>query len=81
MAQSTGLRFFLFEADGTLRRLPKQTVDGMVRGEDRMTSMPVSASALPRPGSCSTKAHPPSCSRSRAAGGSSTPKAGHWPAF
>ena len=33
---STGLRFFLFEADGTLRRLPKRTVDGMVRGEDRM---------------------------------------------
>ena len=37
MAHSTGLRFFLFEADGTLRRLPMRTVDGMVRGEDRMT--------------------------------------------
>ena len=36
MAHSTGLRFFLFEADGTLRRLPMRTVDGMVRGEDRM---------------------------------------------
>lgn len=36
MAQSTGLRYFLFEADGTLRRLPKRTVDGMIRGEDRM---------------------------------------------
>ena len=37
MAQSTGLRFFLFEADGTLCRLPMRTVDGMVRGVDRMT--------------------------------------------
>jgi hypothetical protein len=36
MAHSSGLRFFLFEADGTLRRLPMRTVDGMVRGEDRM---------------------------------------------
>ena len=36
MAQSAGLRFFLFEADGTLRRLPMWTVDGMIRGEDRM---------------------------------------------
>ena len=36
MAHSTGLRFFLFEADGTLRRLPKRTVDGMVQGMDRM---------------------------------------------
>ena len=36
MAQSTGLRFFLFEADGTLRRLPMRTVVGMVGGEDRM---------------------------------------------
>jgi len=36
MAHSTGLRFFLFEADGTLRRLSMRTVDGMVRGEDRI---------------------------------------------
>lgn len=37
MAHGTGLRFFLFEADGALRRLPMRTVDGMIRGEDRMT--------------------------------------------
>ena len=38
-AHSTGLRFFLFEADGTLRRLPKRTVDGMVRGEHRVKTV------------------------------------------
>ena len=36
MAQGYGLRFFLFEADGTLRRLPLRTLQGMVRDEDRM---------------------------------------------
>ena len=36
MVHRYGLRFFLFEADGTLRRLPLRTLQGMVRDEDRM---------------------------------------------
>lgn len=36
MAYSTGLRFFLFEAGGTLRRLPMRTVNGLIHDEDRM---------------------------------------------
>ena len=36
MAHRYGLRFFLFEADGTLWRLPLRTLEGMIRDEDRV---------------------------------------------
>jgi hypothetical protein len=33
---STGCRFFLFEEDGTLRKLPHRVLDGLVHGIDRL---------------------------------------------
>ena len=36
MADGIGLRYFLFEADGALRRLPLRVVGGLIRGEDRL---------------------------------------------
>lgn len=36
MSASIGLRFFLFEDDGSLRRLSTRVVDGLIRGEDRL---------------------------------------------
>lgn len=36
MATQIGLRFFLFEADGSLRRLPHRVVSGLIHGDDRL---------------------------------------------
>jgi hypothetical protein len=36
MADGIGARYFLFEADGALRRLPRRVVGGLIHGEDRL---------------------------------------------
>jgi hypothetical protein len=36
MGTGIGLRFYLFEADGSLRRLSTRVADGLIRGEDRL---------------------------------------------